>query len=255
MSNYSGAVTKSGYYLTTGEGNKMYVLRYNWEQTWWIGDRSGQNHRDYHVRNLSIDYDKAVAKAKEYVARCNKNSDTQETLTINNQTSLDKIVQRDKEVIAAEKAKKAAWEALKAKWAEEALERRARKNNNFVYACWANYMARSCKSFDTLQNGQLDTENRITMTGTIKTIKEYENNFSYYESYVYKSVIELDTGHRVFGSVPTYKCSKRNCKIRLQEGERVTFDAKLEKPEDFDGTFYYYKRPTKVQPLDIREVA
>ena len=89
-------------------------------------------------------------------------------------------------------------------------------------------MARSCKSFDTLQNGQLDTDNRITMTGTIKTIKEYENNFSYYESYVYKSVIELDTGHRVFGSVPTYKCSKRNCKIRLQEGERVIFDAKLE---------------------------
>ena len=114
MSNHSGANTKSSYYLTTGEGNKMYVLRYYWEQTWWIGDRSGQNHRDYHVQNLSIDYDKAVAKAKEIVARRNKNSDAEETLTINDKKSLNKIVQRDKEVIAVEKAKKAEWEALKA---------------------------------------------------------------------------------------------------------------------------------------------
>ena len=74
---------------------------------------------------------------------------------------------------------------------------------------------------------------------------------------VFKALIELDSGHRVFGAVPSYKVKygddmiKRTCK----EGDRVTFDAKLEKPKDFDGVFYYYKRPTKVSPLTIREVA
>lgn len=40
-----------------------------------------------------------------------------------------------------------------------------------------------------------------------------------------------------------------HCDEQWFVGDNVVFDAKLEKPKDFDGTFYYYKRPTKVKIL------
>lgn len=249
----SGAITKANYYLTHGAGKKMYVLRYYENQKWWGGDKSGEYTRDYLIQNLSINYDKAVAKAKALVAGYNKNNGQSIDLYINDPVDLNKITQRDKDVIAAEKARKAEWEALKAKWAEEAEEREAQRNNNFVYACWANYMARSCKIFDTirdggcLQNGQLDTENRVTVKGKIKATKEYPNKFDYYGGTIYKAIIELDTGHTIFGSVPRFKEAGERYACRTEVGDVVEFDAKLEKPNDFDGTFYYYKRPTKVK--------
>lgn len=243
----SGAITKANYYLTHGEGKKMYVLRYYENQKWWGGDKSGEYTRDYLIQNLSINYDKAVAKAKALVAGYNKHRGQSIDLYINDPVDLNKITQRDKDVIAAEKARKEEWEALKALWAEQAEERQAQKNNNFVYACWANYMARSCKRFDTLQNKPLDTENRVTVKGKIKATKEYPNNFSYYGGTIIKAIIELDTGHTIFGSVPRFKEAGERYACRTEVGDVVEFDAKLEKPNDFDGTFYYYKRPTKVK--------
>ena len=33
-------------------------------------------------------------------------------------------------------------------------------------------------------------------------------------------------------------------------GDFVQFDAKIEKPKDFDGIFYFFKRPTKPKLLN-----
>jgi len=98
-------------------------------------------------------------------------------------------------------------------------------------------MAKECKKFDALQTAPLDTEKRVTLRGTVKAIKEYPDNYSYDNDYIYKAIIELDGGQTVFGT------------SFAEVGDNVVFDAKLEKPKDFDGTFYYYKRPTKVKIL------
>lgn len=256
--NHAGAIRDEHYYIASGAKNKMYVLRYHLHEQWFNNDRSGERNQDYHIRNLSIDWDKALAKAKDYVDSVNANRDNPIDL-YGEPVVLDKITQRDKEVIEAEKLAKAEKQAKFDAWFEQRKKWEAEKNNNFVYACWANHMAKECKRFDALQAEPLDTENRITMRGTVKSILEYPDNYSYYNDYIYKAIIELEGGQTVFGSLLSYEAKKVwngrdgeevvKWKQRVDIGDNVMFDAKLEKPKDFDGTFYYYKRPTKVKIL------
>lgn len=240
MNNF-GSTKREYFYIASGELNKMYVLRYFCHEEWFAYDNSGENQTDHHVRNLSIDWKKAVAKANEYVKSVNANR-AKKIKLLGEPVVLDKIVRKDKEAIAQEKAEKL---AKKEFWARVNAER----NNNFVYACWGTYMANSCKKFAVKQQGGLDTDQRVTLVGTIKSVKQYLNTFSYHESYVYKSLIELDSGHKVFGSLPNFDTA-------LDVGDRIQFDAKLEEPKDSDETFYYYKRPTKVKLLNqVKECA
>lgn len=268
MNNF-GSTKREYFYIASGELNKMYVLRYFCHEEWFAYDNSGENQTDHHVRNLSIDWKKAVAKANEYVKRANANR-AKKIRLLGEPVVLDKIVRRDKEVIAAEKEVERLAQEERANnirlqneyW--DAI--RAERNNNFIMTCWANHMARECKRFDALQTEPLDTENRITMKGTVKAIKQYPDNYSYYNDYIYKAIIELDGGQTVFGSVPSYEVTKsydydgeqitKKWKQGVDIGDNVMFDAKLEKPDNFDGTFYYYKRPTKVKLLNqVKECA
>jgi len=256
--NHAGSTKDEHYYIASGAGNKMYVLRYHLHEQWFNNDRSGERNQDYHIKNLSIDWDKALVKAKDYVGRVNANRDNPIDL-YGEPVVLDKITQRDKEVIEAEKDAKAEQQAKFDAWFEQKKKWEAEKNNNFVYACWANHMAKECKRFDALNAEPLDTEKRVTLRGTVKAIKEYPDNYSYYNDYIYKAIIELDSGQTVFGSLLSYEAKKVwngrdgeevvKWKQRVDIGDNVVFDAKLEKPKDFDGTFYYYKRPTKVKIL------
>lgn len=52
-------MNSENYYISTGEQTKMYTLRVRYDEL--IGDNLVE--RDYHVRNLSIDADRAVSKA------------------------------------------------------------------------------------------------------------------------------------------------------------------------------------------------
>lgn len=256
--NHAGSTKDEHYYIASGAENKMYVLRYHCDEQWFVGDKIGQSNKDWHISNLSIDWDKALAKAKDYVDHVNANRENPINL-YGEPVVLDKITQRDKEVIEAEKLARAEQQAKFDAWFEQKKKWEAEKNNNFVYACWANHMAKECKRFDALQTVPLDTEKRVTLRGTVKAIKEYPDNYSYYNDYIYKAIIELDGGQTVFGSVPSYEVTKvydhggeqvtRKWQQGVDIGDNVVFDAKLEKPKDFDGTFYYYKRPTKVKIL------
>jgi hypothetical protein len=48
----------------------------------------------------------------------------------------------------------------------------------------------------------------------------------------------------LYGSIPSLKDETINI------GDVVQFDAKVEKPKDFDNTFYFFKRPTKARLLN-----
>ena len=49
---------------------------------------------------------------------------------------------------------------------------------------------------------------------------------------------------KFYGSIPSLKDETINI------GDVVQFDAKVEKPKDFDNTFYFFKRPTKARLLN-----
>ena len=112
------------------------------------------------------------------------------------------------------------------------------------------FMAQSCRKFDDLQKmanvAELDTENRVTITGELVHEKEYYSDWGC----VLKGIFLLETGQKVFGSVPSMKDQPVNI------GDVIQFDAKIEKPKDFDGTFYFFKRPTKARFISqVKEVA
>ena len=54
----------SHYYISTGAKSNYYALRYTYDETW--GNAGETITRDYHVKNLSIDKDEAIAKAREF---------------------------------------------------------------------------------------------------------------------------------------------------------------------------------------------
>jgi len=57
------------YYISTGEQTKMYTLRVRYPEKVFTPEGSFTITRDYYVRNLSIDKEKAEVKAKDIVSR------------------------------------------------------------------------------------------------------------------------------------------------------------------------------------------
>ena len=82
--------------------------------------------------------------------------------------------------------------------------------------------------------------NRITVTGKLVHEKGYQTQWGY----VQKGIFLLDTGQKVYGSIPSLQDGW------ITMGDYVQFDAKIEKPKDFDGIFYFFKRPTKPKLLN-----
>ena len=223
--------------IALGEGSKMFTLRafYKYADGW------GNIHESsYHIQNLSIDPTQAQEKARAYADK--RNMPLMDISWIFDVNTFD-IERKSKEELARLKAEKE-------KRIARAKEISAKIQMNYHTLMWGYFMAQSCKKFDDLQKvanvAELDTENRVTITGELIHEKEYYSDWGC----VLKGIFLLETGQKVFGSVPSMKDQPVNI------GDVIQFDAKIEKPKDFDGTFYFFKRPTKAKFISqVKEVA
>lgn len=237
--------------IALGEGSKMFTLRafYKYADGW------GNIHESsYHIQNLSIDPAKAQEKARAYAKK--KDMPLMDTSWVFDANTFD-IDRKSKEellILRAERYQRIA----------RAEKIRAEIEKNYHTMMWGYFMARSCRRFDDLQKlanvPELDTEKRITITGELVHEKEYMTEWGY----VQKGIFLLETGQKVYGSIPTIKQPVYNDHLQedvmrevpINVGDVLQFDAKIEKPKDFDGTFYFFKRPTKAIFVNqIREVA
>ena len=214
--------------IALGEGSKMFTLRafYKYADGW------GNIHESsYHIQNLSIDPTQAQEKARAYADK--RNMPLMDISWVFDVNTFD-IERKSKEELARLKAEKE-------KRIARAKEISAKIQMNYHTLMWGYFMAQSCKKFDDLQKvanvAELDTENRVTITGELIHEKEYYSDWGC----VLKGIFLLETGQKVFGSVPSMKDQPVNI------GDVIQFDAKIEKPKDFDGTFYFFKRPTKAK--------
>jgi len=223
--------------IALGEGSKMFTLRafYKYADGW------GNIHESsYHIQNLSIDPTQAQEKARAYADK--RDMPLMDTSWVFDVNTFD-IERKSKEELARLKAEKE-------KRIARAKEISAKIQMNYHTLMWGYFMAQSCKKFDDLQKvanvAELDTENRVTITGELIHEKEYYSDWGC----VLKGIFLLETGQKVFGSVPSMKDQPVNI------GDVIQFDAKIEKPKDFDGTFYFFKRPTKAKFISqVKEVA
>ncbi len=217
--------------IAMGEGTKMFTLRafYKYMDGW-----GNMHESSYHIQNLSIDPAKAQKKARAYANKTNM--PLIDTSWVFDANTFD-IERKSKEELALLKAEKQQRIA-------KAKEISAKIDLNYHTIMWCYYMANSCRRFDDLQKvantPDLDTENRITVTGKLVHEKGYQTQWGY----VQKGIFLLDTGQKVYGSIPSLQDGW------ITMGDFVQFDAKIEKPKDFDGIFYFFKRPTKPKLLN-----
>jgi len=226
--------------IAMGEGTKMFTLRafYKYMDGW-----GNMHESSYHIQNLSIDPTKAQKKARAYANKTNM--PLVDTSWVFDANTLD-IERKSKEELALLKAEKE-------KRIAKAKEISAKIQINYHTLMWGYFIAQSCRKFDDLQKvanvPELDTEKRITIIGELVHEKEYMTEWGY----VQKGIFLLETGQKVYGSIPTIKQPVYNDhlqedvmrEVTINVGDVLQFDAKIQKPKDFDGTFYFFKRPTK----------
>jgi len=223
--------------IALGEGSKMFTLRATYK---YVDGWGNMYESSYHIQNLSIDPAQAQEKARAYAEK--RDMPLMDTSWVFDVNTFD-IERKSKEELARLKAEKE-------KRIARAKEISAKIQMNYHTLMWGYFMAQSCKKFDDLQKvanvAELDTENRVTITGELIHEKEYYSDWGC----VLKGIFLLETGQKVFGSVPSMKDQPVNI------GDVIQFDAKIEKPKDFDGTFYFFKRPTKAKFISqVKEVA
>ena len=223
--------------IALGEGSKMFTLRATYK---YVDGWGNMYESSYHIQNLSIDPTQAQQKARAYADK--RDMPLMDTSWVFDVNTFD-IERKSKEELARLKAEKE-------KRIARAKEISAKIQMNYHTLMWGYFMAQSCKKFDDLQKvanvAELDTENRVTITGELIHEKEYYSDWGC----VLKGIFLLETGQKVFGSVPSMKDQPVNI------GDVIQFDAKIEKPKDFDGTFYFFKRPTKAKFISqVKEVA
>lgn len=223
--------------IALGEGSKMFTLRATYK---YVDGWGNMYESSYHIQNLSIDPTQAQQKARAYADK--RDMPLMDTSWVFDVNTFD-IERKSKEELARLKAEKE-------KRIARAKEISAKIQMNYHTLMWGYFMAQSCRKFDDLQKlanvAELDTENRVTITGELVHEKEYYSDWGC----VLKGIFLLETGQKVFGSVPSMKDQPVNI------GDVIQFDAKIEKPKDFDGTFYFFKRPTKTKFISqVKEVA
>jgi len=142
--------------IALGEGSKMFTLRafYKYADGW------GNIHESsYHIQNLSIDPTQAQEKARAYADK--RNMPLMDISWVFDVNTFD-IERKSKEELARLKAEKE-------KRIARAKEISAKIQMNYHTLMWGYFMAQSCKKFDDLQKvanvAELDTENRVTITG------------------------------------------------------------------------------------------
>jgi hypothetical protein len=103
---------------------------------------------------------------------------------------------------------------------------------------------------EVLASGVQIEDGRYAIEGTIITVREELDPYSYVESYVYKILVKQDNGLKVWGSLPNSLRDGGNVDGRWDhenfKGRRITFTAAFTQSND-DKTFGFYKRPTKAK--------
>lgn len=84
------------HYISSGEQTKMYTLRHKFDEVVWFKGENGKAEssiveRDWHIRNLSIDADKALEKAKALGYNVVKPTHTLEEITRNKARSSEEV--------------------------------------------------------------------------------------------------------------------------------------------------------------------
>jgi len=222
------------YYISSGFGNGMYTLRVHSL----IPTNYGINEEDRYVKNLSRDYDKAVAKAKEFVGDKDK-------LEISKAWVLEKWGEAEKnyryvapELTPEEIAKREAEAEAKAK---EEAEREAER---------LEVLRLRQEAYDKAEAVPVTNE-RIKFTGVIES--------TYYKDSQWGGSTRMffvdDRGFKLNGSVGKVFEEKYDFdedgdyRTRtLNEGTRVSFVAKVQ-PSDDDPKFGFFKRPNQVEVL------
>ena len=222
------------YYISSGFGNGMYTLRVHSL----IPTNYGINEEDRYVKNLSRDYDKAVAKAKEFVGDKDK-------LEISKAWVLEKWGEAEKnyryvapELTPEEIAKREAEAEAKAK---EEAEREAER---------LEVLRLRQEAYDKAEAVPVTNE-RIKFTGVIE--KTYFKDSQWGGST--RMFFVDDRGFKLNGSVGKVFEEKYDFdedgdyRTRtLNEGTRVSFVAKVQ-PSDDDPKFGFFKRPNQVEVL------
>ena len=114
--------TTNFYYIGTGEKTMMYTLRYRWTETVVGIDGPMEFIRDAYIRNLSIDPEKAVEKARLFIGRA--------TLKTDDIPSLEDIRRRESEEIQL------AREAQEDLYEEQRASREAQKIEDILSGIW-----------------------------------------------------------------------------------------------------------------------
>lgn len=78
------------------------------------------------------------------------------------------------------------------------------------------------------------TPGRRDLHGILVSIKFEENHYSYHGGTIPKAVIKLDSGHRIYGTLPRG--------VSAEKGIEIEFTATVE-PSKTDNSFGFYKRP------------
>ena len=230
---------KNYYYISSGFGNGMFTLREHYV----ILTNYGIKEEDRYVKNLARDYDKAVAKAKDFVSDKDK-------LEISKPWDLEKWGEAEKPyryippVLSDEEiAKRKAEAKVKAK--EEAKRE----------AEYQEVLRLRKEAYDKAEPIPV-TDNRIKFTGVVEGTYHKDNQWGGQ----WRMFFLDDRGFKLNGtriSVPYIVNGKQETINEgtedefkrtkfVQEGDRVSFVAKV-KPSDDDSKFGFYKRPNKVE--------
>jgi len=221
------------YYISSGFGNGMFTLR----EHYLIPTNYGINEEDRYVKNLSRDFDKAVAKAKEFVG--------DRELQVGNKFDLEKWGEAEKPyrweapvLSPKEIAKREAEAKAKAKAKAEAEAERVEEQRL------------EQEAYDKAEPIPV-TDERIKFTGVIERTYFKESQWGGSTRMFFVD----DRGFKLNGSVGKAFVEKYDfdedgdyCTRTLDEGTRVSFVAKVI-PSDDDPKFGFFKRPNKVEVL------
>lgn len=101
---------------------------------------------------------------------------------------------------------------------------------------------------------------RQTIVGVMGKAKPVDKTVGYRDITVWKVVVTLDSGQRVYGSIPAAVLDAYHAEGKYEDGmegwtvgKRVQFDAAVEVSEDDPG-FGYYSRPTKARLVEVASV-
>jgi len=228
------------YFISSGFGNGMFTLR----ERYLVNTGFALEEKDEYVKNLSRDYDKAVAKAKEWVSDKGK-------LEVGKVWDLTKWGEAEKdwrytapELSAEEIAKREAdAKAEEIKKAKEEAE-------------YQEVLRQRQEAYDKAEPVPV-TDERIQFTGVIEKTYHKDNQwggqwrmffvddrgFKLNGALIKAPYIIQRTGKQEIINEGTEDEFKRT--LDCSEGDRVSFVAKVT-PSDDDPKFGFFKRPTQV---------